>query len=220
MSWLLAAALFWGTCGATVGQGGEVRLTTDGRLKSDPVFVDRGGQELIYVVQDRPNQLRLMRMRVAERTAVAVNPEQRNNEFEPGVSADGNWLSFVQNRGNLSLALVIRNLEKNTEAEVKPAGGFAGPHCPAIMPDGSRVFYSFADKGRQLIVSVDMKGGDPKTVIEGAGIYNWPCFSPDGKRFAFGATRDGNFELYSANVDGNDVRRLTHEPRLDMRPRY
>jgi TolB protein len=35
----------------------------------------------------------------------------------------------------------------------------------------------------------------------------------------FGSSRDGNFEIYAADIDGGNPRRLTEDPRQDMRPR-
>ena len=37
----------------------------------------------------------------------------------------------------------------------------------------------------------------------------YPCWSPDGKRFAFTSDRQGSFNLYVADVDGRNVLRLT-----------
>jgi TolB protein len=196
------------------------RLTADGRLKSDPVFADPKGAELIYAVQDGPTRLRLIRLRLADGTVRPVHPTQTLSEFEPACSPDGRHLAFVQSRGNLSLALVIRDTVAGTEAEVKPAGGFSGPRSPAFSADGKRVLYSFADNGRQRIVSVDLKAGDPRTVVDSPGINNWPRPSPDGKRLAFSSTRDGNYEVYTAAADGSGARRLTANPRQDLRPRF
>ena len=39
--------------------------------------------------------------------------------------------------------------------------------------------------------------------------------SPDGKRIVFTSTRDGDIELYTMNVDGTDVRRLTQRVGYD-----
>ena len=48
---------------------------------------------------------------------------------------------------------------------------------------------------------------------------NWlPAWSPDGTRIAFSSTRDGNSEIYVANRDGSNVRRLTNSPAIDSTP--
>jgi Tol biopolymer transport system component len=168
----------------------EKRLTSDGRLKSAPVFLDREGKELAYVVQDGPNCLRLMRLKLADGTTTAISPRETNSQMEPACSADGRYLAFVQSRGNLTLGLVIRDLQTGSEAEVKPGGGFSGPRSPAFAPDG-RVLFSFAERGRQMILSVNRQAGDRRTVIDTPGINNWPHVSADGKRMVFSSTRDG-----------------------------
>ena len=39
-----------------------------------------------------------------------------------------------------------------------------------------------------------------------------PVWSPNGKRIAFDSYRDGNHEIYVANVDGSSPIRLTNSP--------
>ena len=39
-----------------------------------------------------------------------------------------------------------------------------------------------------------------------------------GGRVVFSSTRDGNSEIYSSNLDGGDVRRLTNDPGIDVSP--
>ena len=69
-------------------------------------------------------------------------PETRS-EFEPAVSTSGRHIAFVQNRGNLSLALVIEDLSKTLVGEVPPGGGFCGMHSPAFTSnrDGNYGIY-------------------------------------------------------------------------------
>lgn len=200
-----------------------VRLTTDGRLKQDPVFVSPSGDELLYTVQARPVQFQLMRMRLrpAASPSQPVNPTQMNSEFEPAVSFDGRYLAFVQSRGNLSLGLVIRDLGSGREAEVKPGGGFSGMRSPTFSPDTTRVVFSYPEGGQQRLLSVDLNGSDQRVLLDGPGIHNWPDFAADGRRLVFAATRDGDFEIYTAAAaDGSGLRRLTQSPGQDIRPRF
>jgi TolB protein len=47
-----------------------------------------------------------------------------------------------------------------------------------------------------------------------------PSWSPDGTRIAFWSTRDGNAEIYVANRDGTNVRRLTNNRGIDQSPTW
>jgi TolB protein len=51
------------------------------------------------------------------------------------------------------------------------------------------------------------------------GFHNGtPSFSPDGRRIAFARSLGGNWEIFLANRDGSNMRRLTHSPRIDTNP--
>ena len=197
-----------------------IRLTTDGRTKRDPVFLNPQGTELLYVLLDRPNQLRLMKLSLGSGLSAPLHPDETRSEFEPAVSADGRYLAYVQNRGNLSLAMVVQDLIENKAAELPPGGGFSGMHSPTFARDNSRVCFSYPEERRQSIFSVDLDCKNRKTVVDSVGINNWPHFSPDGRLLVFSSTRDDDYELYVSDADGSNARRLTDSPRQDIRPRF
>ncbi len=197
-----------------------IRLTTDGRLKRDPVFLKPDGSELIYVLLEKPTQFRLMKLTLATREVVPVHPDETRSELEPTVSRDGRYLAFVQNRGNLSLALVVKDLVENKMAEQAPGGGFSGMHSPTIAPDNSRVIYSYPEEGRQHLFECSIQAENKRRIVDSEGVNNWPHFSPDGRRVVFGSSRDDDFEIYVMNADGSGATRLTHRPKQDIRPKF
>lgn len=196
-----------------------VRLTEDGRLKSDPVFIS-GGKQLVFTLLEQDDQLRLMRMTMRDRKVEQLHKDVTKSEFEPAFSPDGRFYAFVQSRGNLNLALVIKDAAQGNQSEVPPGGGFSGLRSPAITPDGKRVLYCYPEAGRQHIFSVNMEAKDKKQLTDSGGVNNWPSISRDGKQIVFGSTRDGNYEIYVMNADGRNVRRLTDSPRQDIRPEF
>ena len=209
---VLAFLLSW-----SVAFAEEVRLTDDGRIKRDPVFIDNG-DTLVYVVDESSVKMRLIRRNMRDGTSEPFHENAPKSEFSPAFSANGQYYAFIQSRGNLSLALVIRDVQGVKTSEVKPAGGFSGMRSPAISPQGERVLYCFPEKGNQQIWSVNMEAQDRKALTDGKGVDNWPSYTPDGKTIVFGSTRDGNYEIYSMKSDGKDVKRLTNSPMHDIRP--
>jgi Tol biopolymer transport system component len=196
-----------------------VKVTTDGRVKRDPVFI-AGSKQLVYVALETPVLMRLMKHDMQTGKSVAMHPDATKSEFEPAFSPDGKFYAFVQSRGNLSLALVIHDTVNDSMAEIKPSGGFSGMRSPAISPDGKRVLYCYPAERRQVIFSVDTKAGNQRVLSDSPDIDNWPDYSPDGKRIVFGSTRDGNYEIYMMFANGSNVRRLTDSPRQDIRPAF
>lgn len=64
--------------------------------------------------------------------------------------------------------------------------------------------------GDTEVFRVDPVVGDAKNLTHSPNSEErYPCWSPDGRRFAFTSDRDGAQNLYVAGIDGSDVRRLT-----------
>ena len=196
-----------------------VRLTTDGRMKFTPVFVD-GDTTLTYVDFENPKVFRLKSLDWKTRQVKAIHEAAPAPEFDPAYSADRNYFAFLRATGGLQVSLVIRNRKTDEEILVAPEPGFSGYRTPAIAPDSSQMLFSFANNFGQDIFRVDMKGGE-RTALTGAkGINIWPSYSPDGTKVLFTSTRDGNYELYEMKPDGSDIKRLTDSPYQDLRGQY
>lgn len=220
MRFAIAVVLISFECLSTLQANEPIRLTADGHRKRDPMFVDRNGSELLYVVLEKPAQLRLMKLVLSDRSSTPLHPTETRSEFEPAVSADGRYLAFVQNRGNLTLALVIQDQLENVTSEVPPGGGFSGYRSPTFAPDNSRLLFSYPEDGRQQIYSVNLLGKDRQIVIDSEGVNNWPHFAPEGRRFTFSSSRDDDYEVYVADSTGSNPQRLTDSPGQDLRPRF
>lgn len=87
---------------------------------------------------------------------------------------------------------------------------------PAISPDRNWIAYTTSagsDSGSQILVApVD---GHRAPVAVPADISTSP-----GSRIAFASDRDGNWEIYTSNLDGTNLLRLTEDGSLDFLPRF
>ena len=195
----------------------ELRLTDDHLFKRDPSFI-KNGEELIFVVLSRPEQLQIRLLKMKDKSIKPLHKDERRSELEPVFSADGRYYAHLQSRSPASVAMMIRDTQANQPVEIPPASGFSGMRSPAFSADGKRVLYSFAEDGRQQIFSCNLKAQDRQKVVDSNGINNWPSCTPNGKRVVFGSTRDGNFEIYSSDMKGESVVRLTEHRAQDIRP--
>lgn len=90
---------------------------------------------------------------------------------------------------------------------------------PQLSPDGKSVLFVHTStdgkSGRRnadiYIVPAD-GSAEAKALISGDRSENTPRWSPDGKRIAFLANRDGATQVYVAGADGNDVRKVSDVP--------
>ena len=60
--------------------------------------------------------------------------------------------------------------------------------------------------------TVNADGSDEKTVVPHKAFEESPRWSPDGKRIVWVSTRDGNQDIYTTDLEGKDVKRLTNDP--------
>jgi Tol biopolymer transport system component len=72
--------------------------------------------------------------------------------------------------------------------------------------------YGFSDLER-----IGLDGRRERLTSDPAGSYE-PTASPDGKQLVFVSSRDGDAELYRANLDGKELLRLTHSRGDDSSP--
>lgn len=100
--------------------------------------------------------------------------------------------------------------------------------------DGNNMFRASSGKGNAMLPSFGAVGGvwytmvtpsgsfitntknREKPVISGSGLNVGPMIC-NGRVF-FSSSRDGNSEIYSANLDGSGATRLTRDPGIDVSP--
>ena len=196
-----------------------VRLTKDQQYKQDLAWM-QPGEEYVYVQQETPALLAIMRFRPADGRIERLHPTANTAELEPCFTPDGSRCAFVQSRGNLSLTLVIETVGTTKSATFNPGGGFAGIRHPAFAPDGSKVAFSMPANGGQQILTVDHQGQNRVDLTRSIGINNHPQFSPDGSKIVFSSSRDEDFEIYVMDANGSNPRRLTDRAGMDLRSRW
>jgi Tol biopolymer transport system component len=112
-------------------------------------------------------------------------------------------------------------LYRTYDAETRPirreGSGVLG-RSPSWLPDG-RILYGGCLGDTCGIIAMQNDGTNPRQVVAGGTEIN-PEASPDGRRVAFMSQRDGNWEIYAANIDGSGLQRLTRSPSNDGLPAW
>ena len=194
------------------------RLTTDGKLKLDPTFLNAG--EIVYSVHEKPNLVAFRRLNLKDGTSEILYPEIMVGQFSAAFSRDGRYHAFVMSSSNPQTVLVIRDRKTKKQVLVRPASSRAVARDPSVSPDSKRVAFTLSDDGGHHIAVVNIDGQGLKRLTAAGGIQDSPEWSPDGKQIIFSSSRDGDFELYVMNPDGSNVQRLTTSAGLDLRPAW
>ncbi len=214
-SWIgrvsLAASLVGVHVPGVVAQ--ETTWTRDGRRKRDPVFVDEG-RGVVYAVQAEAPRLVLVRLDRKTRQVARLFPKANLPELKAVFSRDGRSRAWLRMTGNDQLALLFQAAGDGEERIIKTAKSVAW--SPTISPDGRQIVFNLAGQ----LVAYDVVSGRSRELAKSGGRSDWPAFSPDGRRVAFGSSRGGDVELYIVGIDGSGLRRLTTRRGLDMRPSW
>lgn len=75
----------------------------------------------------------------------------------------------------------------------------------ALSPDGETLAFDLL--GRIWLMPV--AGGESRAITDPYGNARQPSWSPDGQKIAFQAYWDGNWHIYTVNVDGTNLKQLT-----------
>ncbi len=87
---------------------------------------------------------------------------------------------------------------------------------PAFTPDGRLVYKGCLNNACGLILT-NLDGGAPQQLTNTPG-DTAPAVSPDGATVAFMSNRDGDWEIYTVGLDGQNLQRLTTAPGGDGLP--
>jgi TolB protein len=205
-------------CAGAIVCGAEpARLTTDGKLKLSPVFINNG-DEVVFATHEVPNLVSIVVLKLSDGSRRRQHPTVVNHQFDPAFSRDARYHAYGRSATSPQMVLVIHDAQEKKDVIYQPRESRATARNPSFAPDGSRVVFSVSDIGGHQIASVNTLAQDFKFLTKAAGMNAWPVYSPDGRKIAFGSSRTGDFEIYVMNADGSDVRALTRSPGLDARP--
>lgn len=122
----------------------------------------------------------------------------------------GTKLTYGKREGPGRKDVFCAHMDGHNQLRISNGRGIA--MLPSFGDDGHVWFTRLTETG-MFITRSGLRG---RRVIEGNGLNMSPSVC-DG-RIYFTSSRDGNSEIYSASMDGSDVRRLTNEPAIDVSP--
>jgi len=81
-----------------------------------------------------------------------------------------------------------------------------------VSPDGKTIVFDLVGD----IYTMPITGGAATLILGGAAYEMQPRFSPDGKRIAFASDRDGITNVWTADLNGKDLRQVSKEKEREV----
>ena len=190
--------------GITIGRSAE-RLTTDGRLKTDPVFVDAGrGSRLRRPKNADADAADAAEARRRQRRA-AASRRRHNSEFEPASRPTAATAPSCRAAATSAWHWSSATQPPGKEAEIEPGGRLRRPLAARPLRPTAAV----------SLTALPTRAGSrsSRSIARRATATCWStapasttgrAFRPTASRSSSARRRDGDFEIY---VDGRRRRR-------------
>jgi TolB protein len=135
-------------------------------------------------------------------------------------SPDGAQIVFASSRDG-SVELYVANADGSNQTRL--TNNSTLDVFPVWSPDGRRIAFTEVERRQIYVISAD---GSGEQQLTRQGRCENAAWSPDGSAIAFQSSSQGNFEIYTLNVEDalRDAsvtsRRLTNSPAADMWPAW
>lgn len=148
---------------------------------------------------------------------IARSPDGRErvivsgNAARPSSSPDGKTLVYESTENGPASQLFVVNVDGTGKRQL--TNSTCSNAQPAWSPDGTKIAFSSSrgNCAKYDLYVMDADGSAQTRLTSGATAFSSgaPSWSPDSRTLVFEATRDGDAELYSMNIDGAGLARLT-----------
>jgi Tol biopolymer transport system component len=145
----------------------------------------------------------------------------------PAMSPDGSKIAYFSERnfyfidmwlGEVATGKVLHRLFKPSYSSNYETYRYLSSSA-AFSEDGTMLTFAAKKGGKDDLLIIDPnKNKDLKALSVPLSGVQTPTFSPDGKKIVFSGLDGGISDLFTVNLDGTELRRLTNDKYADLHP--
>jgi TolB protein len=177
-------------------------LTATGRLRDLGAPLDSFGS--LFPGSGDDEAARLVAHNVADKILTTLG-------FGRGIFST--QIAFVSNRGGAK-EIYVMDYDGSNQRALTANGSIS--IAPAWSPVDDRIAYTVWRPGPQIAVTSAIGSRHSFTQVGPANSI--PSWSADGKLMVYASRRDGDYEIYVADGDGKNPKRVTRSPDIDTSP--
>ena len=144
--------------------------------------------------------------------------KQKTDINFPTFSPDGEYIVFITYKNKKAGLYTIKS--DGSEIRLVTNNKVIAAR-PQITPDGSKIIFLNRERGRKYtdIGIIDRDGEGFKNLTPGLNLFNQlPHIIPNGKSVVFHSVKFNGCDIYSVDIDGNNLINLSNHPKVDQYP--
>jgi Tol biopolymer transport system component len=197
--------------------GAMTRLIHTNTNADFPVF-SPDGQQIVFGIEEGETSNIWLVNADGSKLRQLTNSQGKQN-IHPFWSADGKRLLFNSNRKNKDgFALYSMNADGSDQTILSDPNELRT--FASWSPDGKKILFVkwWNDWENRDVYVMNSDGSNEINLSKNVDAKDgWPTWFPDGKNVVFASDRDGHYQIYSADVEGNGVKKLIDSPHSDVR---
>lgn len=137
-------------------------------------------------------------------------------EYAPSWSPDGKHIVFVSERDGNAAIYRMNLFGENLQKLTKNSSENTTPH----WANNGKIYYSSKENGTYQIKAMSADGADKTILTTNEGDKLMPQLSSDLSTLLYYSDMDGNYEIYTMQVDGSGNKKITDHPLMDIRAKW
>jgi TolB protein len=199
------------------GQNPRTVPVTAGSVTPTTFDVACGPPAMVLFESDRDGDLEVYQISPdgTGLTQMTTNTAPDDDE-DPAWSWDRQKIAFRSDRTGDS-EIWVMNADRSNPMQITTTG--PDDHNPAFSPNGMLLVYDTGDEDLgtlQIVISNSDGSGIPLVITGPPGVARNPSFNPAGTRILFESNRDGDWDLYTMGLIGQNIMQVTNTPGTDI----
>ena len=197
-----------------INVNGEIEQITDHPRKDSTPMISPNGKYIVFT-SERVGWWKIWLIDIEHHIYQQLT-DAGSAEYAPYWSPTGEEIAFVSSKdGNAEIYVMSKDGSKPRNITQNP-GNDNLPHWGV----DNKIYYSSEINSVFQIVRINPDGSEKEILSDGDGNKCMPQLSPNRGKLLYYSDQDGNYDIYTMQINGSEVRRLTNNPLGDIRSRW